>query len=94
MYFVQPGDAAPDPAALHRILQAGDAEAPRADGAESRYVVPAPGHAFAVVEQATELLQGAGLPVARVERGLRWTWPAGRPMPPPGPRWRSCCTIR
>lgn len=40
VYFVQPGDAVPDPAALHRILQAGDGEAPRAGGALSRYVVP------------------------------------------------------
>jgi phosphoribosylformylglycinamidine synthase len=71
VYFVQPGDATPDPAALHRILQAGDAEAPRADGAQSRYVVPRLGTRSPWSSKATELLQGAGLPVARVERGLR-----------------------
>ena len=79
VYFVQPGDAAPDPGALHRILQAGDGEAPRADGAQSRYVVPRLGTRSPWSSKATELLRGAGLPVARVERGLRLDlagWPA------------------
>ncbi|GAB3508911.1 phosphoribosylformylglycinamidine synthase [Pseudoxanthomonas daejeonensis] len=82
VYFVQPAGTASapvDPAALHRILQAGDAEAPRADGALSRYVVPRLGTRSPWSSKATELLQGAGLPVARVERGLRLDlagWPA------------------
>ncbi|WP_144409314.1 phosphoribosylformylglycinamidine synthase [Pseudoxanthomonas suwonensis] len=71
VYFVQPGDSAPDPAALHRILQAGDAQAPRAGGALSRYVVPRLGTRSPWSSKATELLKGAGLPVARVERGMR-----------------------
>jgi phosphoribosylformylglycinamidine synthase len=71
VYFVQPGDGAPDPAALHRILQAGDGQAPLAAGAVSRFVVPRLGTRSPWSSKATELLQGAGLPVARVERGLR-----------------------
>jgi len=79
VYFVQPGDTAPDSAALHRILQAGDGQAPRADGALSRYVVPRLGTRSPWSSKATELLQGAGLVLARVERGLRLDlagWPA------------------
>src|SRR5690606_38804877 len=71
VYFVQPGAGAPDTAALHRILQAGQAEAPRAAGALSRYVVPRLGTRSPWSSKATELLHGAGLDVARVERGLR-----------------------
>ena len=71
VYFVQPGDGSPDPAALHRILQAGDAQAPLAAGATSRFVVPRLGTRSPWSSKATELLQGAGLPVARVERGMR-----------------------
>ncbi|KAF1686584.1 phosphoribosylformylglycinamidine synthase [Pseudoxanthomonas broegbernensis] len=71
VYFVQPGEVAADPAALHRILQAGDAPAPRAEGALSRYVVPRLGTRSPWSSKATELLRGAGLDVARVERGLR-----------------------
>ncbi|WP_372015946.1 phosphoribosylformylglycinamidine synthase [Pseudoxanthomonas sp. 10H] len=71
VYFVQPGGTSPDPAVLHRILQAGDGQAPRAEGAQSRYVVPRLGTRSPWSSKATELLQGAGLPVARVERGLR-----------------------
>jgi len=71
VYFVQPGEATPEPAALHRILQAGEAEAPLAEGALSRFVVPRLGTRSPWSSKATELLQGAGLPVARVERGLR-----------------------
>ncbi|HET6397248.1 MAG TPA: phosphoribosylformylglycinamidine synthase [Pseudoxanthomonas sp.] len=71
VYFVQPGGAEPDPAALRRILQADAGPAPRADGALSRYVVPRLGTRSPWSSKATELLQGAGLAVARVERGLR-----------------------
>jgi len=71
VYFVQPGDGSPDPAALHRILQAGDVQAPLAAGATSRFVVPRLGTRSPWSSKATELLQGAGLPVARVERGMR-----------------------
>ncbi|WP_125076664.1 phosphoribosylformylglycinamidine synthase [Pseudoxanthomonas sp. SGT-18] len=71
VYFVQPGDAAPDPDALSRILQAGPEPAPRAEGALSRYVVPRLGTRSPWSSKATELLQGAGQPVARVERGMR-----------------------
>ncbi len=79
VYFVQPGDAAPDPAALHRILQAGDGQAPLAGGARSYFVVPRLGTRSPWSSKATELLQGAGLAVSRVERGLRLDvagWPA------------------
>ncbi|KAF1688965.1 phosphoribosylformylglycinamidine synthase [Pseudoxanthomonas koreensis] len=79
VYFVQPGDGAPDPAVLHRILQAGDGQAALAEGALSRFVVPRLGTRSPWSSKATELLQGAGLAVARVERGLRLDlagWPA------------------
>ncbi|ADV28253.1 phosphoribosylformylglycinamidine synthase [Pseudoxanthomonas suwonensis 11-1] len=79
VYFVQPGDATPDPDALNRILQAGAEPAPRAEGALSRYVVPRLGTRSPWSSKATELLQGAGQPVARVERGLRLDlvgWPS------------------
>ncbi len=71
--------ALPDAATLHRILQAGDAAAPRADGAVSRYVAPRVGTISPWASKATELLRGAGLPVKRVERGMRLDlvgWPS------------------
>ncbi|BCT91813.1 phosphoribosylformylglycinamidine synthase [Lysobacter helvus] len=73
-YWVQPtaADAAGlDRAALHRILEAGDAQAPRESGAISRYVLPRLGTISPWASKATELLHGADLPVQRVERGLR-----------------------
>lgn len=72
-YWVQPAnaDARIDRDALHRILEADDAQAPRADGAVSRYVVPRLGTISPWASKATELLHGANLPVQRVERGLR-----------------------
>ena len=79
-YWVVPADgAAPDPAALARILEAGQAVAARADGAVSRYVVPRLGTISPWASKATELLRGANLPVRRVERGVRVDivgWPA------------------
>ncbi|WP_226469162.1 phosphoribosylformylglycinamidine synthase [Luteimonas panaciterrae] len=71
--------ALPDAATLHRILQAGDTAAPRADGAVSRYVAPRVGTISPWASKATELLRGAGLPVKRVERGMRLDlagWPS------------------
>ncbi|HKN79197.1 MAG TPA: phosphoribosylformylglycinamidine synthase [Lysobacter sp.] len=72
-YWVQPAaaDARIDRAALDRILEAGDAMAPRADGAISRYVLPRLGTISPWASKATELLHGASLPVQRVERGMR-----------------------
>src|SRR4249919_2433628 len=72
-YWVQPAgaDARIDRAALDRILEAGDAMAPRADGAVSRYVLPRLGTISPWASKATELLHGASLDVQRVERGLR-----------------------
>ena len=79
-YWVQPeGDASPDRDALHRILEAGDAMAPRDTDAVSRYVTPRLGTISPWASKATELLHGANLPIRRVERGLRVDlagWPA------------------
>ena len=78
-YWVQPQpDSAPDLATLGRILQACTAIAPRAEGAVSRFVSPRLGTISPWASKAGELLRGAGLPVARVERGLRMDvegWP-------------------
>ncbi|HEY0503913.1 MAG TPA: phosphoribosylformylglycinamidine synthase [Lysobacter sp.] len=83
VYWVQPETGAtPDPDALRRILQAEAAEAPRADGAVSRYVTPRLGTLSPWASKATELLHGAGLPVHRVERGTRYDlagWPGDAP---------------
>ncbi|GAA3931298.1 phosphoribosylformylglycinamidine synthase [Luteimonas lutimaris] len=73
VYWIDPaGDAqAVDRPALHRILQAGDAAAPREEGAVSRYVAPRLGTISPWASKATELLHGANLDVHRVERGMR-----------------------
>ncbi len=72
VYFVQPeGDADVDRAALLRILQANDGDAPLESGSTTRYVVPRLGTQSPWASKATELLRGAGLKVARVERGTR-----------------------
>jgi phosphoribosylformylglycinamidine synthase len=73
VYWVEPAQAgqAIDADALHRILQAGDTAAARADDAVSRYVAPRLGTISPWASKATELLHGAGLPVRRVERGMR-----------------------
>src|SRR5690606_9819637 len=73
VYWVEPEDPgrAVDSAALHRILQAGDAVAPRVDDAVSRYVAPRLGTISPWASKAGELLRDAGIAVKRVERGLR-----------------------
>ncbi|KAB8172233.1 phosphoribosylformylglycinamidine synthase [Lysobacter maris] len=80
VYWVQPEPGAqPDIDALSRILQAGHAAEPAADGAVSRYATPRLGTLSPWSSKATELLHGAELPVKRVERGLRYDlagWPA------------------
>lgn len=72
VYFVEadPG-ASPDLATLRRVLQADEGDAPRVDGAVSRFVTPRLGTLSPWASKATELLRGAGQPVKRVERGLR-----------------------
>jgi phosphoribosylformylglycinamidine synthase len=79
-YWIVPAaGAAPDVDALARILEAGGAVAERAGGAVSRFVVPRLGTISPWASKATELLRGATLPVARVERGMRVDiagWPA------------------
>ena len=61
----------PASATLERILQADDRFADTAPGALSRYVSPRLGTLSPWASKATELLRGAGLPVQRVERGMR-----------------------
>ena len=79
-YWVQPEPGQqPDPDPLNRILQAGPAHAEPAAGVVSRYIVPRLGTLSPWASKATELLRGAGLPVLRVERGMRIDlagWPA------------------
>jgi phosphoribosylformylglycinamidine synthase len=68
LFFVDPvPGSVPDPAALARILDA----SPRAPGAApgALFVVPRLGTISPWASKATEILQGAGLPVHRVERG-------------------------
>lgn len=83
VYWVRPDDGAqPDGETLRRILQAEPDAAARADGAVSRYVTPRLGTLSPWASKATELLRGAGQPVARVERGTRYDlagWPADAP---------------
>lgn len=71
-YWVDPEPGtAPDMAALSRILQAEARFATGDAGAVTRYVVPRLGTLSPWASKATELLRGAGLPVRRVERGMR-----------------------
>ena len=72
VYFIdaEPG-AAPDLAALERILQAHPDTAVAASDARSLFVVPRLGTLSPWASKATEILRGAGLPVHRVERGMR-----------------------
>ncbi|MFY2763295.1 phosphoribosylformylglycinamidine synthase [Arenimonas sp. MALMAid1274] len=85
-YFVQPeSGASPDLTALGRILEGCTAQEAPADGATSRFVVPRLGTLSPWASKATEILRGAGLPVKRVERGLRLDL-AGLPAAD-DPRW-------
>lgn len=71
-YWIEPdAGATPDADALKRILQAGDGAADAEPGSVSRFVVPRLGTLSPWASKATELLRGAGLPVKRVERGMR-----------------------
>src|SRR6478752_391047 len=81
VYFVQPeAGASPDMGALGRILEASPAQAEAAEGTHSRFVTPRLGTLSPWATKATEILQGAGHPVKRVERGLRLDL-AGLPAP-------------
>ncbi|MGO3128472.1 MAG: phosphoribosylformylglycinamidine synthase [Luteimonas sp.] len=73
VYFVEAeAGQSPDDATLRRILEVDAGPAPaRVDGAVSRYVSPRLGTISPWASKSTELLRGAGLPVHRVERGLR-----------------------
>ncbi len=79
-YWVQPESGqSPDMDALKRILQAGPVHPDAASGVVTRFVVPRLGTLSPWASKATELLRGAGLPVQRVERGMRIDlagWPA------------------
>jgi len=73
VYFVEAeAGQSPDDATLRRILEVDAGPAPaRAERAVSRYVSPRLGTISPWASKSTELLRGAGLPVHRVERGLR-----------------------
>ncbi len=79
-YWVQPQPGStPDVVTLGRILQASEAIAHRANDVVSKFISPRLGTISPWASKAGELLRGAGLPVARVERGLRLDvagWPA------------------
>ncbi|MDQ3160757.1 MAG: phosphoribosylformylglycinamidine synthase, partial [Pseudomonadota bacterium] len=79
-YWVQPEPGqTPDMDALMRILQARQVHPDAATGVTTRFVVPRLGTLSPWASKATELLRGAGLPVLRVERGMRIDlagWPA------------------
>jgi phosphoribosylformylglycinamidine synthase len=79
IYFIQ-ADPALDLAIAGRILEACSGREDPAPGAESRFVVPRLGTLSPWASKATEILRGAGLPVQRVERGLRLDL-AGLPGP-------------
>ncbi|AXI83942.1 phosphoribosylformylglycinamidine synthase [Xylella taiwanensis] len=61
----------PDMPTLHRILQAETVPEPHAENVVSRYVMPRLGTRSPWSSKATELLHGAGQPIARIERGTR-----------------------
>ena len=84
-YWVVPDEGATlDVAALARILEGGETESARGEGAVSPasktyFVVPRLGTISPWASKATELLRGATLPIQRVERGTRIDiagWPA------------------
>jgi len=70
LYFVQ-ADAALDLATLCRVLQAKHITSASEKGSVSRYVVPRLGTRSPWSSKATELLRQAGLPVERIEQGVR-----------------------
>ncbi len=71
-YWIEPEPgSAPDVSALCRILQATPERAAAAPGSVTRFVVPRLGTLSPWASKATELLRGAGLPIRRVERGMR-----------------------
>ncbi|MBW8312266.1 MAG: phosphoribosylformylglycinamidine synthase [Rhizobium sp.] len=91
-YFIEPAAGpTPDTGVLGRILEGCVAfEAPEA-GAESRFVVPRLGTLSPWASKATEILQGAGLAVKRVERGTRLDLVG---LPPAGdPRWAKLARV-
>lgn len=72
VYWIEPEPgAAPDLAALRRMLEAGDGREPLAAGAVSRFVSPRLGTISPWASKATDIVRGAGQPVRRVERGTR-----------------------
>jgi len=72
VYFIEPEPGAtPDLAALQRILQSQSQPEALRDGCVSRFVVPRLGTLSPWASKTTELLRGAGLPIRRVERGMR-----------------------
>src|SRR5690606_1217887 len=79
VYWVKPEPGADvDPAALGRILQAGNGFATTGAGAVSRFVTPRLGTLSPWASKATDLVRDAGLPVFRVEHGTRYDiagWP-------------------
>ncbi|HIY70390.1 MAG TPA: phosphoribosylformylglycinamidine synthase [Candidatus Luteimonas excrementigallinarum] len=81
VYWIEPKrGAAPDVAALGRILQAGSGARPLAEGAVSRFVAPRLGTISPWASKTSELLDHAGVEVKRVERGTRLDivgWPEG-----------------
>ena len=80
VYWVLPEPGAtPERATLARLLEADAEPGPPAPGEVTRFVAPRLGTRSPWGSKAGELLRGAGLPVARVERGLRLDlagWPA------------------
>ena len=75
VYWVQVRDGADtsmDLETLERILQGSVTVNPLPAGATSVFVSPRLGTLSPWASKATELLRGAGLPVERVERGLRY----------------------
>ena len=72
LYFIDPEPGAePDRGVLGRILEAHSDIAVAASDARSVFVVPRLGTLSPWASKATEILRGAGLPVHRVERGMR-----------------------
>jgi phosphoribosylformylglycinamidine synthase len=72
MYFIDcEPNVEPDRATLERILEAHSDSVAAASEARCLFVVPRLGTLSPWASKATEILRGAGLPVHRVERGMR-----------------------